>query len=471
MKEPQERSPRRTFLIGACLLFGVPIVLCAGVMTWYFGRQSVAAGKVQQRIEDLSQRGEPVDDESMQLCYEVATSNKNTERWVALRELLETSLFNESARDMPFHGAVDEDNQEIIVPLPGEDWPNRKAVDDFLQTWQAELKTIHELAEAEYVNIGKPLRRPIEFRSVATLLPDTQHIRTMARLLQLEHAVATFDGDQQRAYECIRACRGLERSTYGEPLIISQLIGRAVAGLAGEMIQTSVQLDQLSDEQMDDVAENFPTFGKLYELYELSIRGERAMMLPLFSNPQQANDIMELDSISGANLLTKTRASDALYYLERIDSFLSLPNDDMQAFRNAAKRATDRLENDARNAGMLETMDRAMSYMLIPAVGFYTEAIVRQAEHDNLAKLAMAVRKFRHQFDRWPQSLNELSRIGVDASQLRAANWPFGYRVEPSGAAVLWGINPTTQLTLPSQPPETDGENERNAAWVWRLKP
>ena len=77
--------------------------------------------KVQQRIEDLSQRGEPVDDESMQLAYEVSTSDRNTERWVAHRELLETSLFNESARDMPFHGAVDEDNQPIIVIVKGDD--------------------------------------------------------------------------------------------------------------------------------------------------------------------------------------------------------------------------------------------------------------------------------------------------------------------------------------------------------------
>ena len=473
MNDPQERSRWRPLLIVACFIFGVPLLLCAGVLSWYVSRQSAAADKVHLRIEDLSQRGQPVDDQSLQVWYEVGTSDKRTEQWVALRKALETKEFRESSRYIPFLDGHDQAGDPISVPMRGEAWPNRQSVDDFLQQWRAELQTIHELAEAEYNNDGKPLRRPIEFRSVMTLLPDTQQVRTMARLMQLEHAVAMHDGDRQRAHRCLRACLGLARSTDGEPFMISQLIGLAVAGLAGEILQKSVEHDQLSDEQMEKLAAKLPTFDELCDVYELAMLGERAMMLPLFSDPQEAREIMGIESTAGANLLTKTRSTDALYYLQLMDQWLSLPRDDMQAFRDAAVRVSDQLQIDASNAGMLERMDHAMSYMIIPAVGGFAGAIVRYAEQNKLAKLAMAVRKFHHQFDRWPQDPGELSRIGVDPSQLRAANWPFGYRVEESGEAVLWGIYPTTTLTLPAEPPETEGdtEKERNAAWVWRLRP
>ncbi len=471
-KSNVERSWRPLLMI-VCFILGVPLILCAGVLTWYMGRQSAAADKVHLWIEDLSQRGEPVDDPSLQLAYEISTSDENTERWVALRKILETNEFRESSRDIPFQDPYNELDNPPIVPPPGEDWPNRTAVDEFLKKWRSELQTIRELGEAEYANKGKPLRRPIEFRSVATLLPDTQFARPMARLTMLDHAVAMHDGDQQQAYQCLRACFGLERSMDGEPLIVSQLVGLAIGALASEILQKSVEHDQLSDQQMDELAANLPSFDKLCDLYEMAMRGERAMMLPLFSDPEQAYQILNIDSAAGANLFAKARSTDALYYLEIMDQWLSLPRDDLNSFRDAAKRVNAKLSNDVGNAGILEKLDHAMSYMIIPANDAFAEVIVRRAEQNNLAKLAMGVRKFHHNFDRWPESLEELNKVGVEASQLRAANWPFGYRIEKSGEAVLWGIYPTTTLTLPSEPPETEGDlnKQQNAAWVWRLRP
>lgn len=472
MNEAKKKSRLRPLLMIACILFGVPLVMCAGVLTWYFGRQSVAAEKVDLWIEDLSQRGEPVDDESLQLSYQVTTSDRNTAEWVALRDIFDTDLYREATFNLPFHGAYTDDDQLIVVPPPGEPWPGRGLVDAFVKRWQAEIDKTRQLGEAEYVNTDKPLRRPIEFQSVATLLPDTQHVRTMARLMRLEHAIATYDGDQQRAYECIRACLGLERSTNAEPIIVSQLVGQAVARIAGQMMQLSVEHDQLTDEQMDQLADSMPTFAELCDHFKLAMRGERAMILPIFSDSGQAKEMLQLDSDAGANLLTKTRSTDALYYLELMDELLSLPSDDMQSFYDASKRVTDRLNNDARNAGMIQKMDKAMSFILFPAVDAFAGVMVRRTEHDNLAKLAMAVRKFHHKFDRWPKLLEGLSEVGVDAGKLLAMNEPFRFRVEENGDAVVWGLDRSASSGgIPAEPPEVEHDESPNAPWVWRLRP
>lgn len=451
-------------------LLGVPLLLCAGVLTWYVGRQSIAADKLHARMEDLSQRGEPVDNVSLELTFQVATSDADTQQWVALRETLDTDEFRQTVFDLPFHGATDENNELIVVPRPGEPWPQRQETDDFLKLSGKHLDTIRSLGEAQFVNTGKPLRRPIEFRSVATLLPDTQFVRAMARLMQLEHAVAVYDGDNQRALECIRAVAGMERSIYGEPLMISQLIGQAIGFISGGMIQRSVEHGQLTNEQMDELADALPSFQQLCDLYEMGILGERAMLLPLFSNPREAEEMMELESAVGANLLTKTRPLDALYYLEAMDRLLELPRDDMLTFRRAADQVDDQFESDIRNSGVIQKFDRVMSYMLMPAVGSFAGVMVRRAEHNHLIKLAVAVRKFHRQFDRWPKTLDELNVMGVDPTQLQSRDAPFGYQIE-GDQAVIWGINRSAASMIPPQPPEVRDEDAPHAAWVWRLRP
>jgi hypothetical protein len=472
MNQPKEkRSPRTTWLIVSGVILGVPLLLCGGLLTWYLSRQSAASEEMNRRIEDLSQRGEPVDDESLQLAYQIATSGETTDAWVAVGKTLDSEPYSLSARDMPFHGAVKDDDTPIVVPRPGQPWPDRANVDEFLATWQDQLNTVRQLGEQQYT-AAKPVRRPIEFKSLNTLLPDTQRIRAMAKMLRLEHAVAVYDGDGQRGYQCIRACRGLERSTYGEPILISQLIGQAVGRIAGEMMQKSIEHGQLTNQQMDELAANMPTFADLHALYLLAMRGERAMVLPIFANPEQAREILEIDSDAGAKLMTTTRAVDAVFYLDMLDRYLSLPADDLHSFLQAASQAETALINDVADAGMLKKMDHAVSHMLLPGARIMAEVFVRRIEYDNLTKLAMAVRKFHRQFGSWPKSRAELSKINVDASKMTALNSPFGYRLEKQGDALLWGIDRSSGPSMvPSEPPDVADEDSPNAAWVWRLRP
>lgn len=97
--------------------------------------------------------------------------------------------------------------------------------------------------------------------------------------------------------------------------------------------------------------------------------------------------------------------------------------------------------------------------------------IVRQCEQNRLAMLAMAIRQFEHQKNRWPDSLDELAEIGIDLEDLQpASDQPFGYRIEADGGAVVWGIPDTLTNEIPTEPSPVVGNlYEENIDWVWRL--
>ena len=56
---------------------------------------------------------------------------------------------------------------------------------------------------------------------------------------------------------------GVERSFDGEPMIISQLVSQAIGMMTTEMIRTSLEHNQLSNEQMDTLAADLPTFDEM----------------------------------------------------------------------------------------------------------------------------------------------------------------------------------------------------------------
>ncbi|NNE01418.1 MAG: hypothetical protein HKN47_29230 [Pirellulaceae bacterium] len=468
----------RVFYIASCLFLLFPLLICGGVATWFLGRQSAASAKVDLRLADLDQRGQPVNEDSLRRSYEFNTSDQDSDAWIELGDRLESKAFVDAAAAMPFH------DSSVVVPPPGTAWPDRKPIDNFLAAWQHDLSTLLKLALDQTAANRKPIRRPIDFdNALSTPLTDTNRLRGMVRLLQLQHAVAVHDGDRKLGFDCIQAGRGLERSTLNEPFMASQLIGRAIARNTNAMLMLSLQHDQLTDEQMTKIADAMVDFDELRETYLLALRGDRAMMLPVFTDAELANRVLDFDSPAVAKLLTRIRARDALYYLDQmqlyLDAAVSDPDRldpdrlDPSAFRKRVSLAGDQLKSDIFASGTITNLDHMYSYLMIPNMQSFALVIVQQEENNRLAKLAMAVRKYQHDLDRWPTTLDQLSAIDIDLSMLQPVDEAkFGYRVDTNGDAILWGV-PRSDLQVigPDPLPVDDGEHAANRLWVWRLSP
>ena len=197
------------------------------------------------------------------------------------------------------------------------------------------------------------------------------------------------------------------------------------------------------------------------------------MFLPVFHDSTEVEGLIGGDSPIGASFLTKTRARDALYYLDQMEKILNVSVDSPAEFRQGLSQFMIDFTAELESSGVLARTDRALTYNLMPAIEAYGESFIKRNEINNLAKLTMAARRFHRQFDRWPSSLDELSKISVNAKTFTpVAPQPFGFWVEDNGDALLWGVDRSDLNPIPQDPPPTDGvENERNAPWVWRLLP
>lgn len=457
------------------IVLGIPLLLCGGAATWFLTRGAKASAQVDQRVAELQQQGEPVDNETLQSWYQMRTDGSDTFVWVQIGESLETKEYNEASRGLPFHGGFDENGKPTVVPPAGQDWTDRKAVDDFLKRYQNQLETLLNLGLRENAKTGKPVRRPVIFDSFSTLLPDMQRLRAMSRLLQLQHAVAVYDNDRELALKCIKSCRGLHRSTRAEPFMVCHLIGMALAKSHNEMVRLSLQHDQLTDEQMDDISGGLASFQQMHDMYVNSLKGERAMQLSVLLDSATTKEAASQQADMAAEfggpkplLLPGTRGIDTLFALETMDSFIDVPDSDPESFIKAVHSAGAALQEQFKDQGFLSKIDHAVSGMLLPAIEPYAKAFVKQFEGNQLAKLAMAVRKYQHQNDRFPQSLDELYRDDASLESLTAADGTeFGFKIEENGDAVLWGGDETP---FGDEVPELDAMKSDAKRWIWRLK-
>ncbi|MCG8652766.1 MAG: hypothetical protein MI861_23200 [Pirellulales bacterium] len=461
---PYQKSPFRPMLVILALIVVIPLLLCGGLLTWFFGRQSAAAKDLARRVDELREQNRPVDDPSLEAFHRSLTSDENSRHWRETTEkLLSEQFINDSAQ-------VPQLDQALPVPLPGSPWEEEEAALALLERWESLRQSIHQLAAMERDDDRPPVRRPIVFEGIGTLLTDTQELRTMARLIELEYGIALRRGNADQSLACIQAIGGLQRSLSGEPILISQLVGASLQRTANRMLQQALQLDLLSEPQLVEVRDTIPSFQHIHSLHQLAIDGDVAMILPAFTNPKKTEELLVLEGEQSlADVIHKLRSRDGLFYLDEIEKIKAFPNENVRSFYLAADQWKQELETRLADASTAEKAELKLSFMLLPTYAAASEAMAGCAEQNNLARLAISVRLFKYRLNRWPQSQRELNEIGVDPeSLLTIDDKPFGYRIEPEGV-VVWGVNRRTENTIPDQPPEISDAEDPDAAWVWRL--
>ena len=162
------------------------------------------------------------------------------------------------------------------------------------------------------------------------------------------------------------------------------------------------------------------------------------------------------------------RDIDTLFALETMDLFINVPDADPQSFITAVEKAGTAFQEKTSDQSLLTRMDRAVTYMLLPAVDHYAKRLVRSENNNRLAKLAMSVRKYQHLKNRFPKSLDELYDWDASLKSLTAADGTtFGFQITAQGDAVLWGGDETP---FGVEPPELDSQDKDGLPWIWRLK-
>ena len=450
-----DKAAKRSCLILSILIFVVlPFSLIAlGLLLW-FGRESFGRSQLKARIASLAMQGYPVDNASVESQYRDRADPKHTNAWLAVLNTISSADFKASTNGVPYIGI------DVELPvLTSDDWEEEEVSLAFLERW----KSLH--AEVLRLSIdAKPVRFPIVFKSFATLLPETQNVRQLARLLQLNGRVGLRARDSTKVRDAIDGLLGLSRVNADEPFLVSQLVSMAIDGIAIGLLKDAIQHDALSESDLLDLLPKVLASTTIGKEWQTAIAGERGTALLYFQDPKQAQ-LLDVKSFPA-------RSRDGLFYIELTQEVAEIPTEDIVEFKTKLADIESKLKAKA-SESWLSRFDTMLTLQITPAFSAAGDAFIRRALQHRIAALAIGLRLYEDRKGKLPASLNDLAELPMDLKALAPTkDRSFGYRRDGNNAK-LWGGTFQDAVHIPTEPPAIvagEPDNSGKKFWLWEFR-
>jgi hypothetical protein len=280
---------------------------------------------------------------------------------------------------------------------------------------------------------------------LSTLVPDIQHARDAAWLLELDVWLRAQQGDLQGAWVSAQAMLNSGRAIGDEPMLVPQLVRmaigvRTVAQLERILAQGEVPaplLVEMRKELAKEAAEH---------LFRIGMRGERAGMHQLMENAASgkvAVNLSLLGGLAGAKSVPPPSLFDELF------PKTTIPASHVWLLRNLTKAVEASTLAPADQDRVLKEIEAAsktapaLARIVCAAVSKVAAAECRQDTLLACAGAALAAEEFRLRRQRWPGSLDELVKAGhlevlpmdlYDGKPLRFRPTPDGLVIYSVGA-------------------------------------
>lgn len=400
---PPVEKPRLTggqIALGCGALVGVVLlVLVIGVgLTWLrMSRLDNAA--LAEQVAQVRARGEPLTTVELNDHYQpVANRPDMTKEIMAALVICEAPSLKPLAASLPVVGQGAE-----IPPLP-QPWPQQAEVEAFLVHHREAIATFHEVARKDGT-----ARFPVDFSSgFATLLPQTQSLRSGARVLTLQFQVHLHRGETSQGVDCILAEIALAGALDREPLLVSQLVRLAIMGIALRDLQTLVEQAEVSDADLLRLQAALRKM-ELQSCLKQALAGERTVGYMACVDPQRMG-------AEGGGVTPQEAQKIALRPPQRVKDAAKMLELNLRIAKGAdeslfaALRASQ--ESEAELKAMMQNPLTRLNYMLtlqlMPAYSSSTSAFARAGSKRDCAEAAIAAEVFRRQQGKWPSSLEEL---------------------------------------------------------------
>lgn len=454
-------KPQSTFsLTRIWRWFGIPLLVIGVVFTLFRGGYSIrewqGRWRFTQAVDKLEQQGIAASSKSIEAKYHSTTSDIDTLAWQELFEQLESPEFLESARGVPnFDTSVQVDDWEDSFDT-SKNWKYAAASIRLVDSQRDMLQRIRELSAAP-----QPVRFPIQFESMNTLLPEVQNSRGLARLVWLDAQVAIHLGDSQRAYEDFVTLHHIVRHVDAVPFSICFLVSNSYKRMALSIVQKGLEQDLFTDQQLKSIDEVLAANCDIGDRWREACERELGMAAPVFIEPALAAE-------KEARMLP-TRGHDGVYFVDMMTKLAEIPTDDWDVFYTAVGQQETEFDKDVRS--WWGRIDLILTGLLAPAQKSLAEVNITFAQHYRQARHGVALRRFQHEHGAFPQSLTELPPFDKDMRGFKQQ--PFGYSVTPKGAT-LWGgpfsgKSPMISSTIPPTDQQTS-ESVDNRGYVWNFE-
>jgi hypothetical protein len=441
--------------------FGIPLLVIGIVVGFVRGgytlREWQGQRKLSQAIVDLEQSGIATKPAATEVAYRAITSDVDTQAWLDLFEQLESVEFIEAAKGVPnFDASVATDEWEDSFDT-SKRWKYAQVSMQFVDRQRDLIHRIRELAAAP-----QPVRFPIRFEAMNTLLPEVQSCRGLARLVWLDAQVALYLGDSQRAYENFVTLHHLVRHVEAVPFSLCFLVSKSYKNMALSIVQKGVEQDLFGDQQLKDIDVILAGNCDIGDEWREGCERDLGMFVPAFLDPAIA--------VEKETKPLPARGNDGVYYIDLMTKLAEIPTDDWGVFYNRVSQQELEFEEDIRS--WRGRIDLILTGVVAPTMKSLAEVSIDRAQHYRQARHGVALRLFLHKHGKFPVSLAELPPFDRDMRAFKQQ--PFGYSLTPNGA-VLWGgrfEGKSQQIlsTIPLTDQQTSDSFE-NRRYVWNLEP
>ncbi len=350
------------------------------------------------------------------------------------------------------------------------------------------------LALSKYDSLIERLRRdsqlpysrfPIEYGTedaAAILLPHLGSVKPWADVLELRAVAELQNGQSAKALEDVNLLLRLADANRSEPFIISHLVRAAVLQIALQPIYEGLAGHEWSDAQLTELDAALSKFDML-DAYRFSMHGEMVfvetgLMDYLRRRPEQIGNLSsgtDFNPPSGSQFLgylipggwfyqNGLRCVRGIenYYLPAVDTSRRILSP------SSIRRAENSVEEETSSRNAYNILER----MLLPSVLGSAITFAYAENSVNLARVAIALERFRLVHGQYPDSLEGLSPQFIDSLPHDIINGqPLHYRRTVNGQFVLYSVGwnevDDGGVVVPDKK-STFGVDRTQGDWVWR---
>ena len=352
--------------------------------------------KLATRMVKLNAEGAPVDDASLEACYHSRTSTEMKTQWEKVFALVKTLEADSTASgdDQAVLRRLDELRKEISVALK-RDRPHR-----FIEDFEANF----------------------------TLLPHLSKLRSTTALLTGHAQAAINTGKTEMAVEDCELMLGCVDAISADPFAIPWMVSFRMQSAMLDVYRTCIERDLLSKEQLLTLLETCRERGPIGDRWKLALSGERASLLALLTDSRY-EDSLEVYDPHFHQLGMRGKAANNIF--ELFEKLEAVPTNDLQTMR--ADLATILTEWTKLLNGVLTRFHNRMASELVDDYERVGGHFIRNALKYRMTSIAVGLRLYQREFGEFPQTLEQLQRVGIEVPELRTlSNSPFSFESTPS---------------------------------------
>jgi tetratricopeptide (TPR) repeat protein len=347
-------------------------------------------------------------------------------------------------RDLAAH------TKEFLVPPQ----PQSPAADVLLALSKYD-SAIEELRQASQLPCSRfPLNYDTECPA-AILLPHLSALKGCSQVLQLCSIAELQNGQPEKALADVKLALQLTDKIHTEPILISHLVRIAMVNIALQPVWEGLAEHKWSDAQLAVIDQELSRLDFLAG-YELAMRGECASDVGVIEFLQRHRDRRNFSEFSNwgddidrshANLLAVIYYFGPNGWFEQsklricrffVQQYLPLANIDLQTLSPTSVRSAEAAFRAAtEHYGQFNFLER----LLLPSLGNAAKKFAAGQNSVNLARVAIALERYRLTHSEYPESLAVLSPQFIAKLLHDIINGqPLHYRRTSDGQFVLYSV-------------------------------